>query len=78
VSVLKGKCETCGHLFETPEAYNERAASSLAIHCQDLDADGSFQSIPLSAVKSCLLIWHCLALIACKRVSHGLTDNEFH
>jgi len=47
-------------------AYDGRAASSLAFHRQDLDADGSFQSNPLSAVQSCHLIWHCFALIAWK------------
>ena len=64
--VLEVKCETCGHLVETPMAYDGRAASSLAFHRQDLDADGSFQSNPLSAVQSCHLIWHCFALIAWK------------
>jgi len=76
--VLEGKSETCDHLVETLEAYDERAASSLAFHRQDLDADGSFQSIPLSAVQSCHLIGHCFALIGCERVSYGLTDDVFH
>ena len=75
--VLEGKCETCGHLVETPEAYDKRAASSLAFHRQDVDADGSFRSITLSAMQSCQLIGHCFALIACV-VSHGLIDDVFH
>jgi len=53
-------------------------ACSLAFHSQDLDSDGSLQRIPLSEVQSCHLIGHRFALIACKRVSHGLADDVFH
>jgi len=66
VCVLEGKCEICGHLVETPEAHDWRATSSLAFRRQDLDADGSLQRIPLSAVQSCHLIGHRFSLISCK------------
>jgi len=78
VCVLEWRCETCGHLAEAPDAYDGRAAPSLAFHLQDMDADGGFQSIQVSAVQSCHFVGNCFALIACKKVTHGLTDDVFH